>query len=103
MSYGIFLEYFDDGIHHRRLSWKDGEDVVRKYNNKISYTAQLLLKFIQGFVRDKRRIPTFDEIKSDLVKRDYDIYRLLQILDKNNYIELSKPFLKSHPFKIRKQ
>ena len=44
----------------------------------------------------------YDEIKNEVQKRDYDVHRVLNILNDAGKIELSKPFLKNEPFKLKK-
>ena len=102
LSYGVFVEFNEDGVYHRRLLWKDGEDVIRNYSKKLSFSAQTMLTYIIGFVRQYQRVPTFDEIKNEIQKRDYDIHRVFNILEEAGKIEISKPFRKNTPFKLKK-
>jgi hypothetical protein len=101
-SYGVFVEYSEDGLYHRRLMWKDGDHVIRNYTKKLSSSAIIMLRFIEGFFSKFRRVPTYDEIKNEVQKRDYDVHRVLNILNDAGKIELSKPFLKNEPFKLKK-
>ena len=99
-KYGIFLEYKDDGIHHRRLVWKDGERVSRVYKKKISGSANILLNFLKAHYSAHRKYATYDEIKKELQKRDYDIIRLMGILLENELVTFTPPFNKRSNYRI---
>lgn len=99
MSYGIFLEYMDYDLHHRRLVWKNGANIDKKYEKKLSYTAELVLNFIKSHFSRNRVTPTFLEIKDEIQKRDHDVIRILKILDEMNYIVVDKPISKNSSIK----
>lgn len=99
MKYGIFIEYFEDGLHHRRIIWKDGEDIIKEYSKKLSYTADVVFKYIKHYFSRFKKTPTFNEIKTEVQKRDYELLRVLKSLHDSEFIVLSQPVSKNSTIK----
>lgn len=102
MRYSIFVEYFDDGIHHRRLIWKDGKEVIKKYTRKLSYTADLVFNFIKSFHSRNKKTPTFLDIKTELQKQDHEIIRVMRSLSDAGLISFTPPYSKKTAYKLKK-
>lgn len=102
LKYGIFLEYKEDDVYHRRLVWKNGEDVKKTYKKRISSTANYVLVFIKGYYSSKRSYPTFDEIKNEIQKHDFDVIRVMKILLEADLVTFSPPFNKKTTYKLKK-
>lgn len=101
-KYGIFIEYKEDDLYHRRLVWKDGENIEREYKKKISSTAESLLAFIKAYYSSYRRYPGFDDMKNELQKRDFDVVRLMKVLLEADLVTFSPPFRKNCSYKLKK-
>lgn len=101
-KYGIFIEYREEDLYHRRLVWKDGENIEKEYKKKISSTAESLLAFIKAYYSSYKRYPKFEDMKNELQKKDFDIVRLMKVLLDANLVNFSPPFHKNCTYKVTK-